>query len=626
MATNGNGKDAAKTTDVEANEGSPLVEADVSPGLSSQEADLWDEMDRPWPATFERSISLLSSPLMKAEEVTRYTKSPKPGNTPLAERRRMRVPETPEGTLLRPLMRNKSMDGKTTIASNNFGSLDFKKTKDDLVKQANLVSLKDTQKTQERKSKEAAEYRAKILKKQKEGNIQPGDVSPAFGREKASLARSNKQKTNKEDQRKSVDGKATNAQCIFNLANILMGVGLLTLPYACKTAGAVGGVFAIVCLAFITWRTSILIGRELNGDPRPLSYFDDSPWKTPLQPGSVPQARMLKPISGFPDIARAAFGDVGSVLFACVLYFELFSCVGIFLVSIGDHIHTLFPSNPPAIYMVGTAIVSAIPITLLRTARLLSYLSMVGTIATICVVCAVVLCYAFEGDITKQIADHTPNVGPPFHEVWNPSGIPLAFGLVAYCFSGHAIVPSIFCSMERPQDFEKVVNVSFGIVLVACLAVGLSGYFMFGNFVLDQVTLSLEQNSSAELAMTVLTYLMILTAFSKLTLTMFPLAIGMEEIFAPYLSTEKGVEVVSILIKVVLLFGALMVAMFVPSFSFLCSMVGMICTICVSVIFPSSAYLRLFGSKLGCLEKMMYWVFTVAGITIAVVGTILSVG
>ena len=209
---------------------------------------------------------------------------------------------------------------------------------------------------------------------------------------------------------------------------------------------------------------------------------------------------------------------------------------------------------------------------------------------------------------------------------WDPTGIPLAFGLVAYCFSGHAIVPSIFCSMERPQDFEKVVNISFGIVIVSCLAVGLSGYFMFGSFVLDQVTLSLEQNSSAEFAMMILTYLMILTAFSKLTLTMFPLAIGMEEIVAPFVSTDEGMEVVSMLIKVILLISALFVALFVPSFSFLCSLVGMICTMIVSVIFPAAAYLKLFGPKLGLLERLTYWIFVIIGSLIAMIGPTLGLG
>lgn len=76
------------TADVEANEETPLVRS-TSDADSTEESQILDEMDRPWPATFERSISLLSSPIIGAEEVKHFTKSPKPGNIPLVERRRM---------------------------------------------------------------------------------------------------------------------------------------------------------------------------------------------------------------------------------------------------------------------------------------------------------------------------------------------------------------------------------------------------------------------------------------------------------------------------------------------------------------------------------------------------------
>lgn len=333
------------------------------------------------------------------------------------------------------------MDGKANILSGDLSNLE--QTKDTLRNQSNLVSLAETQRMQSKKAKEAAEYRARILKQQEGSKQDTAQLSPAFNKEKVSLVRSKKHKADTEKVRKDLDGKATTAQCVFNLSNILMGVGLLTLPYTCKVAGTIGGVIAIVSLGFISWRTSIMIGRSLNGDCRPLSCFDDPPWKTPLQPGSTPEARMRKPISGFPEIAREAFGNFGSFMLACVLYFELFSCIGIFLVSIGDHIHTLFPGHPTSVYMIGTALFSGIPVILLRTARLLSYLSMVGTVATICVVCAVVLSYLFEGDITERIANSIPESEPPYHEAFRLSGMPLSLGLVAYCFSGHAIVPCV---------------------------------------------------------------------------------------------------------------------------------------------------------------------------------------
>ena len=76
--------------DLEASEATQLLDdggATMSPTIQDEE--IWQEMVQPWPATFERSISLLSSPMIDASEVDRLTKSPKPGNTPLAARQRI---------------------------------------------------------------------------------------------------------------------------------------------------------------------------------------------------------------------------------------------------------------------------------------------------------------------------------------------------------------------------------------------------------------------------------------------------------------------------------------------------------------------------------------------------------
>jgi vesicular inhibitory amino acid transporter len=502
--------------------------------------------------------------------------------------------------------------------------MDFDRTKAHLKAQARekLKPLEKAQKEQERKAKEAAEYRKKILTQQKATSA---DMSPGFRKEVATSRRAQKYKA-ESSEKPPPDGKTTFSQCVFNLANILMGVGLLGLPYSCAKAGFLGGTFALILFGFICWRTAILIGRELNGDPRPQSYFVDSPWKTPLPPGSDPRARMRKPIRSFPDIAREAFGHTGALLLSVVLYFELFSCVAIFIVSIGDHLHELFPQVSVSTHMLWVCFFSAVPVIVLRSVRLLSYLSLLGTVATICVVVAVVFAASLEGDLTDYIA--TKNADsvrePPYHDAWREQGLPIAFGLVAYCFSGHAIIPSIYNSMEKPYQYEKMVDVTFIIVMICCMAVGLSGYIMFGDFVADQVTLSLNQFSSASLVMTILTYLMILTAFSKLTLTMFPLSLGFEEIVAPFLSSDAAMFWFGVVIKMILLFGALAVAVFVPSFSLLCSLVGMICTMTVSVIFPAGAYLTLFWPRLSLLERIFNLVFVFAGIAMAVIGTALG--
>jgi len=105
-------------------------------------------------------------------------------------------------------------------------------------------------------------------------------------------------------------------------------------------------------------------------------------------------------------------------------------------------------------------------------------------------------------------------------------------------------------------------------------------------------------------------------------LTMFPLALGLEEIIAPFLTTEFMVALASACLKIVLTMLALLVSIYVPSFSFLVAMVGMLCTMIISIVFPAMAHLKLFGTRLNIVDKALDWSFIVLGLTMTIVGTI----
>ena len=522
----------------------------------------------------------------------------------LGQRSAHDTPEQTRGRFLRPTT---SFDDSDLTEKLKVKSVTFR----DHLKQG----LATTAEAQKQRAAEAHEYRQRLLNEQKKKEAL---MSPGYGRERSLRQRAKKKET--------ASDKASFAQCVFNMSNILMGVGMLGLPFVFKSAGWVGGFSVTIIFGLITWRTAILIGRQLNGDPRPSSFFDDSPFKSPVAPGSTHSARARSPMTSFPQIAREAFGDRGSIILSSILYFELFSCLCIFLVTVGDHLFILFPSVSKPAHMVLSSLALAIPTAVLRTPRLLSYLSMVGTFATASVVLSVLLSAVVEGDISEHVAARkgmTPT--EPTHILWCTSGLPTALGLIAYTFSGHAIVPSIYSSMERPQDFERMIGTTFLVVIGACCVVAVSGYYMFGSAVDDQVTLSLEQNSSAELAMKCLTWLMILTAFSKFTLTMFPLALGIDEIIAPFVPNDTIMAATDSIIKMSLILLSLVVALFVPSFSYICALVGLICTMSVSVIFPAGAHLILFGPILSLWEKVLNWSFVVVGFAVAVVGTVATV-
>lgn len=106
---------------------------------------------------------------------------------------------------------------------------------------------------------------------------------------------------------------------------------------------------------------------------------------------------------------------------------------------------------------------------------------------------------------------------------------------------------------------------------------------------------------------------------------MYPLALGMEEIISPYLTSEKMVEMCSTTIKCLFTLLAGLLAVFCPSTSFLCALTGMVCTMSVSVIFPAAAHYKMFHQKLSLSEKVLDLCMVVFGCAMAVVGTTITI-
>jgi hypothetical protein len=68
-----------------ANETTPLVgnspsndplNSSISSGSVTSTDDIKEELEKPWPATFERGIQILASPMLDVKKVADYTKSP----------------------------------------------------------------------------------------------------------------------------------------------------------------------------------------------------------------------------------------------------------------------------------------------------------------------------------------------------------------------------------------------------------------------------------------------------------------------------------------------------------------------------------------------------------------------
>ncbi|XP_057979174.1 amino acid transporter AVT1C-like isoform X4 [Malania oleifera] len=76
----------------------------------------------------------------------------------------------------------------------------------------------------------------------------------------------------------------------------------------------------------------------------------------------------------------------------------------------------------------------------------------------------------------------------------NLTTLPVAIGLYGYCYSGHAVLPNIYTSMEKRSQYPAVLLTAFGICTMLYAGVAVVGYMMFGKLTESQFTLNMPHN------------------------------------------------------------------------------------------------------------------------------------
>ncbi|KAK6144746.1 hypothetical protein DH2020_021566 [Rehmannia glutinosa] len=245
-----------------------------------------------------------------------------------------------------------------------------------------------------------------------------------------------------------ISRQSSSSQAVLNGMNVLCGVGILSTPYAVKEGGWLG-LSILLIFAVLSYYTGIL-----------LRYCLDS------QPGLLKRTQT----------------SVRLRLACCVEYIILES----------DNLSSLFPNahlnfgvfdlNSHHLFAVMTAL-AVLPTVWLRDLSVLSYISAGGVIASI----LVVVCLFWVG-LVDQVGFESKGT------TLNLSTLPVAIGLYGYCYSGHAVFPNIYTSMEKPRQYPSVLLMSFGICTVLYAAVAVLGYMMFGESTQSQFTLNMPQD------------------------------------------------------------------------------------------------------------------------------------
>ncbi|BFZ62348.1 hypothetical protein YB2330_003441 [Saitoella coloradoensis] len=401
-------------------------------------------------------------------------------------------------------------------------------------------------------------------------------------------------------------GQSTIHQTICNSINILMGIGILSLPLAIHYAGWILGMGFLAFTGGVTLYTAKVLAKCLDVDQTLVTYA---------------------------DIGYLAFGVRARYITSLLFSLELTATCVALVVLFGDTLHALIPSISSTTFKLLSFLIF-LPSQFLPL-RILSFSSLLGILSVILLVIAVLVDGLYKSSAPGSLYHPMPtNLWPHGEGWWN---VGLSVGMLMAPWSGHAVFPNVYRDMHHPRKFGKAMNVSYGITFLLDATMAVAGYLMFGAYVLDQVS----QNILGLEGYPVLLNKCVVWAIAIVPITKMPLntrpisttldiLLGLDPRSTPPSSSSahpthpllRGIA--RIFIRVLTTAIPIGLGILVPSFDRIMSLMGAALAMTICVILPLVYHLKIFGGGLGWGEWSANWAVLLVSVLLAVGGTVVS--
>ncbi|KAM4132916.1 hypothetical protein ACJW30_01G288800 [Castanea mollissima] len=366
-------------------------------------------------------------------------------------------------------------------------------------------------------------------------------------------------------------GTASFFKTCFNGLNALSGIG----PFILSLLNWFSGWLSLILLfaiAIATFYSGLLIQRCMDMDSDIITYT---------------------------DIGSHAFGNKGRILVSVFMNMELFLVATDFLILEGDTLDNLFPDTGfeiagikiegKQIFVIIVAIV-ILPSVCLDNLSLLSYISASGVFVSVIILGSVLWTGVFDGIGFRQKGT-----------LINWNGIPTAASLYAFYYGAHPAL--LLC---------------FTLCTISYATMAVFGYLMFGSNVQSQITLNLPTD---KLSSRVAICTTLVNPMAKYALMVTPIVNAIKSWF-PH---QYNKRMFGLLISTSLVIRTVIVALTIPFFATLMSLVGALLSSTVSIILPCLCYLKISGShrKTGW-EMVVICSIILMGFALAISGTYTS--
>ncbi|RVW76406.1 Amino acid transporter AVT1I [Vitis vinifera] len=293
-------------------------------------------------------------------------------------------------------------------------------------------------------------------------------------------------------------------------------------------------------------------------------------------------------IRTYPDISERAFGNNGKMIVSILMSIEL-------------------PKNwrkQSFTIIVGLIV---LPSVWFDNMSILSYISVSGILACVIIIGSILWVAAFDG------------VG--FHgtqAILNWSGVPTALSLYTFCFSAHLVFPTLYTSMKDKRRFSNALAICYLFCTITYTSMATLGCLMFGSKVQSQITLNLPID---KLGSRVAVYTTLISPLSKYALMVRPILDATENWFP----CDYSKSPLRFVMKTSLVISTIVVALALPFFGYLMSIVGAFLSVTASILLPCLCYLKISGTfrRFG-FELVIIGGIMLMSILVAVLGTYTS--
>lgn len=402
-------------------------------------------------------------------------------------------------------------------------------------------------------------------------------------------------------------GESTVQQTIFNSMNILIGIGILSLPFGFRLSGWVLGTIILATCSYITAETAKMLGKILKKYPSLNSYGD------------------IAELTG----QEAKIGAKAAHLAVTIIFvIDLFGALVEMVILFGDSLSIVYPNISQPIYKLILITVSFFLSFLLLSA--LSFLSLLGLICTNCLVVILIICGLISSKSPGSL------LVPSTTSLWpeNLMNVFMSLGIFMAPWGGHPIFPELYRDMRHPKKYSKSANTSFFLVFDLNYLVAVVGYIMYGTTCEDSITKNLMSIPEYPTWVTPAISLLMAT----LTITKIPLVskpvVSVYETYLKLPSTDIVVKhdrrlqnftlkqiVGRIIFFALLLITSLIFTLFGQVIAFLGSAV--VFTMCMTC--PLLFYVVLMKDEINRFQAILISGGIVIGLVCSVVGTIASI-